>query len=91
MNNIKFGAGTFIGVIGGDTTINLGSGIPADDCIPENDTAIKALRNIGEEATLSARVRINKLLWYKILYRKSWHWPVSNNWLRMHGYAMRHR
>lgn len=34
---------------------------------------------------------INKKLLYRMVYFHHWDYPVSNNWLKVHGYNMRRR
>lgn len=34
-------------------------------------------------------VKIHRQLWYRLAYGSPWQWPVSNNWLKMHGHDMR--
>ena len=42
------------------------------------------------EATFTAEItNINRVQLYKLLHRHPWLWPVSNNWLKLHGYNMR--
>lgn len=91
MKGITFGSGTFIRIV--DPIPEL----TAEDIVCDDaaDKAIKALANLGNaaaEAALMMNMMFgNKRPWWRLIYGRPQRWPVSNNWLKMHGYSMRRR
>lgn len=98
MSGITFGSGTFIRALDDGTEYKLSDRIPEItaediDCDGAVDKAAKALVNLGKaaaEATLTINVLVgDKHPWWRMIYGRPQRWPVSNNWLKMHGYPMR--
>lgn len=90
MSGIIFGSGTFI---------RIGDPIPeltAEDIVCDDaaDKAIKALGNMAKaaaEASFTISMSLGKRPLWRLIYGRPQRWPVSNNWLKMHGYPMRRR
>lgn len=100
MQNIKFGTGTFVLRDMDDHIICCSD---TDECIAtiedyvdeECDVTIfrKEIQALmAGEATFEIKnMKIHRQLWYRLAHGIPWQWPVSNNWLKMHGYDMRRR
>lgn len=87
MSGITFGSGTFI---------RIGEPIPeltAEDIVCDNeiDKVTQAFRNLGKaaaEATITITMNLDKRKLLRMFHGGPHCWPVSNNWLKMHGYPM---
>lgn len=85
MSGITFGSGTFIKI--GDPIPELDVGGFTDEA---DEKTIKAI-NKAADATITIEMNLDKRVLWRLIYRRPQRWPVSNNWLKMHGYPMRRR
>ena len=92
MQNITYGPGTLF------LRTNNGEEVRFDvnDAMFEYEESTDAIDTTyfkllsGGEATLELNnVKIYRRLWWELTMGKPWQWPVSNNWLKAHGYDMR--
>ena len=93
-NNITYGPGAIFLYSNDDSEVVFNVNNATLEFTEEPDTIyreeIKAL--IANEATIEMNnVKVHRQLWYRLVYGSPWQWPVSNNWLRTHGYDMRRK
>ena len=90
MSGITFGSGTFKKLAEPVPGFEIGTFEEEVD-----GAAVKALCNLAKaaaEATITINMLLrNNRLWWRMAYGRPQRWPVSNNWLKMHGYPMRRR
>lgn len=92
MQNITYGPGVlFLRTNDGkDVSVNVNDTVVEYEDVYDATCALGfKLPNSGEATLELNNVKIDRRLWWKLTLGKPWQWPVSNNWLKIHGHDMR--